>query len=171
MTIFTPAVLVTGSDNRGNEFCYFKSLNGWVDSYNEKQVKDDFIRHYVFPIVQKVYFSDLIMKGAEWVANGCPMELTEEQMHAIEEATALDVVPLAEQVAAEIEGNAEWLDSDMVAESHDPRTPAQIDADAFAAEVVATQKSDSRVGWDWDFTPFPKDMPDINFDTIDEIPF
>lgn len=141
MITYTPAVLVTGSDNRGNEFCYFKSLNGWVDSYNTCFITPEFIRTHVFPIVQKVYFSDLIMTGAEWVANGCPMELTEEQMHAIEEATALEALPLAEQVAEEIERDAEWLDS-ASDRNADPRTPAEIDADEFAAEVMATRESD-----------------------------
>lgn len=124
MITHTPAVLVTGSDNRGNEFCYFKSLNGWVDSYNECFITPDFVRAHVFPIVQKVYFSDLIMTGAEWVANGCPMELTAEQIRLLQDEHPANIA------------------QDMEREMDDPRTPAEIDADAFAAEVVATRESD-----------------------------
>lgn len=154
MITFTPAVLVTGSDNRGNEFCFWKSTNGWVDGYNECFITPEFVRAHVFPIVQKVYFSDLIMTGTEWVSNGCPMELTEEQMHAIEEASALDVVPLEEQVAAEIEQDAKWLDSETV------------------SEWLDEQKSNlAAQGRRYDFTPIPEDMPTIDFDEIDEIQF
>ena len=60
--------------------------------------------------------------------------------HPADVAYALEALPEAEQVAAEVANDDRWLDSDPVAES-------------------------------WDFTPFPANMPDIDFDKTDEIPF
>ena len=78
----TPAVLVTGSDAKGNEFSYWKMYDGvWVDGYNEVQRPDDFIRKYVFPEVRKVYFGDFIMDGSRWVEGGFPMSATKEQIN------------------------------------------------------------------------------------------
>lgn len=46
----------------------------------------------------------------------------------------------------------------------DPRTEAEKAADAFAQEVEYTRLKD------WDVTPTPN-MPIIDFDNIDEVPF
>jgi len=117
MTTFTPAVLTTGADDRGNLFAFWKSPDGWVDGYNERITTESFIRSHVFPNVQKVYFSNIVFTGAEWVEAGCPMSLSDEQMTAIEQATALEALPESEQVAAEVENDSRWLDSDSVSES------------------------------------------------------
>ena len=109
MTTYTPAVLTTGADERGNLFSFWKSPQGWVDGYNEQITEEDFIRAHVFPNVQKVYFSNIVLTGAEWVEAGCPMSLSDEQMTAIEQATALEALPEAEQVAAEVANDDRWL--------------------------------------------------------------
>ena len=65
---------------------------------------------------------------------------TSERIRLIRERISnLEAQPHPVNEAQDIERE---IDSDMVAESHDPRTPAQIDADEFAAEVVATRETD-----------------------------
>jgi hypothetical protein len=90
MTTFTPAVLITGYDNRQNPFAFWKSINGWVDSYNECATDIDFVRKHVFPHVQQAVIGPIVMTGAEWVEAGCPISLSDEQITAIEEATRLE---------------------------------------------------------------------------------
>lgn len=116
MTTYTPAVLTTGADERGNLFSFWHSPQGWVDGYNERTTDENFIRAHVFPNVQKVYFSNIVLTGAEWVEAGCPMSLTDEQMTAIEQATALEALPEAEAQAVEVERDGRWLDSASGAE-------------------------------------------------------
>lgn len=100
----TPAVLVTGSDNKGNEFCYFKIFDGrWCDSYNESETSPEFVRKYVFPNVIKVYFADLVMTGTEWVENGCPMEMTSEQIQIYKSENAPRPVDEAQRIEREID--------------------------------------------------------------------
>jgi hypothetical protein len=90
MTTFTPAVLITGYDNHQNPFAFWKSINGWVDSYNECATDIDFVRKHVFPNVQQAVIGPIVMTGAEWVEAGCPISLSDEQITAIEEATRLE---------------------------------------------------------------------------------
>ena len=90
MTTFTPAILITGYDNRQNPFAFWKSINGWVDSYNECATDIDFVRKHVFPHVQQAVIGPIVMTGAEWVEAGCPISLSDEQITAIEEATRLE---------------------------------------------------------------------------------
>jgi len=137
MTTFTPAILITGYDNRENPFAFWKSINGWVDSYNECATDVDFVRKYVFPNVRTAVIGPIVMTGAEWVEAGCPISLSDEQITAIEEATRLEAVTEADQVAAEVERDDKWLDSDI-----------------------------SR---NWDCTPIPSNMPQIDFDGLGEI--
>lgn len=44
---------------------------------------------------------------------------------------------------------------------NDPRTPAQIEMDEMAEDKP----------WRWDWTPYPKDMPIIDIDGIEEVEF
>jgi hypothetical protein len=128
MTTFTPAVLTTGADERGNLFSFWKSTQGWVDGYNECATSEDFIRSHVFPNVQKVYFSNVVLTGSQWVEAGCPMSLTDEQMTAIEQATALEAPSEADAQAAEIENDSRWLDSASTWQA-DAIAEAEFDAD------------------------------------------
>ncbi len=112
MTTFTPAILITGYDNRDNPFAFWKSINGWVDSYNECATDVEFVRKYVFPNVRTAVIGPIVMTGAEWVEAGCPISLSDEQITAIEEATRLEAATEAEQVAAEVASDNQWLDSD-----------------------------------------------------------
>lgn len=131
MTTFTPAILITGYDNRENPFAFWKSINGWVDSYNECATDVDFVRKYVFPNVRTAVIGPIVMTGAEWVEAGCPISLSDEQITAIEEATRLEAATEAEQVAAEVASDNQWLDSASVSESWkaDAIADAEFDAD------------------------------------------
>jgi len=51
----------------------------------------------------------------------------------------------------------------------DPRSDAEKGLDEDGADLRATQRTAQEQLWD--FTPLPSNMPDINFDTVDEIPF
>lgn len=84
MTTYTPAVITTGVDSKGNLFSFWKNYeNMWVDGYNECVVTADFIRAHVYPKVQKIYFSDFVMTGEDWVEAGCPLWLTSEQIELL----------------------------------------------------------------------------------------
>ena len=84
MTTYTPAVIKTGVDSKGNLFSFWKNYeNMWVDGYNECVVTADFIRAHVYPKVQKIYFSDFVMTGEDWVEAGCPLWLTSEQIELL----------------------------------------------------------------------------------------
>jgi hypothetical protein len=48
----------------------------------------------------------------------------------------------------------------------DPRTPEEIALDEWQLDAHETRFSEM-----YDFTPFPRDMPGVDFDIIDEIPF
>jgi len=87
MTTFTPAVLVTGEDNRGNEFCFWKMNGGeWLDGYNEGIASLKFVELHVIPNVKKVYFAHIVMTGDEWKSKGSPLSMTHEEMAAWDEA-------------------------------------------------------------------------------------
>lgn len=58
-----------------------------------------------------------------------------------------------------------WKEIRIALESLADLAEKQV-AEADAAEARADVPPEV-----YDFTPFPKDMPDIKFDTIDEIPF
>jgi len=137
MTTFTPAILITGYDNRENPFAFWKSINGWVDSYNECATDVDFVRKYVFPNVRTAVIGPIVMTGAEWVEAGCPISLSDEQITAIEEATRLEAVTEADQVAAEVASDNQWLDSATVSESW--QAGAIADAE-FDADTKQTQE-------------------------------
>lgn len=48
----------------------------------------------------------------------------------------------------------------------------KILADLAEKQILANvQESKQEVGDLYDFTPFPKEMPDIDFEAVDEIPF
>ena len=124
MTTFTPAVLITGHDERQNPFAFWKSINGWVDSYNECGTSIEFVRKHVFPHVQQAVIGPIVMTGAEWVEAGCPISLSDEQITAIEEAYRLEAATEQEAQAAEVGRDTQWLDSATVAESDWDFTPA-----------------------------------------------
>lgn len=97
------ATLVTGKDSQRNEFFYFKTADGWYDGYNEREVSNEYIRHFVFPCVVYVRFSlnggvAHTMNRAGWTEAGCPLELTSEQVeglidsapHPVDEAYRVD---------------------------------------------------------------------------------
>ncbi len=90
MTTFTPAVLITGYDDRENPFAFWQTVAGWVDSYNEREAPESFIHKHVFPNVKKAVIGSIVMTGEEWVEAGCPISLSDEQITAIEEATRLE---------------------------------------------------------------------------------
>lgn len=99
MNTHTPVILVTGNDERGNSFRFWKSAFGWADGYNECITDENFIRRHVYPNVQKAIIGRVTMTGAEWIAEGCPISMTQEQIaafeqehrpHAIDEADALE---------------------------------------------------------------------------------
>ena len=141
MTTFTPAVLITGHDERQNPFAFWKSINGWVDAYNECGTSIEFVRKHVFPHVQQAVIGPIVMTGAEWLEAGCPISLSDEQITAIEEATRLEV-----QYEKPQADEADWFTN------------------------TASERNDSIISRDdWDFTP-AQNMPIIDMDKIDEIP-
>ena len=160
MTTFTPAVLITGYDNRQNPFAFWKSINGWVDSYNECATDIDFVRKHVFPHVQQAVIGSIIMTGAEWVEAGCPISLSDEQITAIEEATRLE-----SQYEKPQADEADWFTKPDSIISREWQANAIAEAE-FDADTKQTYQSAY-----YDFTPFPSNMPDIDFGNIDEIPF
>ena len=85
--ISTPVTLITGSDAKGNEFAYAKSSfvpDGWIDLYNACNTTKRYIANYIIPSVVKVRFGNVEMTRQEWESNGCPFELSREQMQAAE---------------------------------------------------------------------------------------
>ena len=93
---FTPAVLVTGEDEKGNEFTWFSSLGLFVDGYNERFIDEAEFRA-IYPQVGKVYFSDTVMTGDAWREMRCPLSLSNVQIeawrnqpHAVDEAWQIE---------------------------------------------------------------------------------
>lgn len=81
MTIsYTPAVLVTGKDEKGNEFSYTRINGVWVDLYRECPVGNSFIATFILPNVVRVKFGRESMDRAEWEASGCPFSLSDEEI-------------------------------------------------------------------------------------------
>jgi hypothetical protein len=85
-------------------------------------------------------------------------------------------IPLYELHGVDVDGLANMVDVALAAdelanldtdEAYD-HLEKLVDGDARQEQV---QDLADTLRWDWDFTPFPKDMPDIDFDTVDEIPF
>lgn len=105
---FTPAVLVTGEDERGNEFFWFSSLGQFMDGYNERLITEQEFRK-VFPLVGKVYFSDTVMSGDQWRDMQCPLSLSNVQIEEwLNQPVAVDAAWIAEKTAE----HADWLDNE-----------------------------------------------------------
>ncbi len=151
---YNRAVLVTGKDERGNEYSYFRYSDGWYDCYNENKVDPFYVTKYVIPAVIYVRFGELIVDRAEWVASGCPMELdaewvamrveclkvlaaVEPMMKSLREAVSITYTEDEETDEIEI-----WLGNGCVNYPSDPRSPEQKAWDAFADEVSSTRASD-----------------------------
>ena len=74
------AVLVTGEDEKGNEFTHARFSNGdYADLYNEVFITEAQFRA-LYPIVKKVYFSEVTMTGDQWRDIQCPLSMTREQL-------------------------------------------------------------------------------------------
>lgn len=82
---FTPAILVTGQDERGNEFCWWFANDKFVDAYNEREVSEQEFRG-IYPQVGKVYLDKTIMTGDEWRELQCPLSMSIEQLGQWQEA-------------------------------------------------------------------------------------
>lgn len=134
MTTYTNAILITGHDARKNPFSFWKSADGWVDGYNERITDADFIRRHVYPNVQNVIVGRLTMTGAQWLEAGCPIQMTQDEITAIEEAYRLEQATLVEQVAEEVKRDMEWVG--ITAPAYDAEWEAHCD------ETSATRASD-----------------------------
>lgn len=75
----TPAVLVTGADDKGNEYCHQYARDTFMDLYNEVYITAGQFRA-LYPIVQKVYFGEVEMTGDQWRDIQCPLSMTREQI-------------------------------------------------------------------------------------------
>lgn len=112
MTSFTPVILVTGSDNQGNQFSFWKSLDKWIDSYNECETSAEFIRKHVFPNVRTAIVGDVVLTCEQWRDElGCPISVSDEQIHAVEQAYRIEQPTVSESVQAEIDNDTNWLGS------------------------------------------------------------
>lgn len=88
---FTPAVLVTGQDEKGNEFTWWKADGKFVDAYNVREIEEtEFLNLY--PQVEKVYFSDTVMTGEQWRDIQCPLSMSTEQLEQWRENTPYIIV-------------------------------------------------------------------------------
>lgn len=105
----TPAVLVTGADSKGNEYCHQFAHGEYMDLYNEVYITPERFRA-LYPIVQKVYFGETEMTGDQWRDIQCPLSMTIEQIECWRE-------------------NVQYVDVWV-----DPRTPEEKAADTFANE-------------------------------------
>jgi len=77
---FINAVLVTGEDEKGNDFAHVRFYNGdYADLYNEVYISEARFRA-LYPIVTKVYFSNYTMTGDQWRDIQCPLQMTVEQL-------------------------------------------------------------------------------------------
>lgn len=156
-TVTVRATLITGHDSRGNEFFYFRSVAGWHDGYNERPADPDYIRRHVYPNVTQVRFPlsgglSHTMSRNEWIEAGCPLDLTREQVEML-----IDTAPHPVDEAQRIERE---IDSAVSAESD-----WKAQAEAKHADCL------DEIGRRYDFTQTPRDMPNINFDDVDEIQF
>lgn len=87
---FTRVVLVTGKDIQGNEYAYSfvrdsKWLNqkNWFSIYSECELGETYIKEEVIPKVVKVRFAGIMFTRLQWVAMGCPFELSDSEMERI----------------------------------------------------------------------------------------
>ncbi len=108
------AVLITGEDTKGNEYSHARFHDGtYVDLYNEVKISEKWFR-FLYPLVTKVYFSEVTMTGDQWRDIQCPLSMTREQLEQWRE-------------------NVQYVDVWA-----DPRTPKQRDADQDAADYQNT---------------------------------
>jgi len=110
---YTRAILITGKNERGNEYAYTKDHEGgWYDLLNECPITARYIANVIVPSVVKARFGNYEMTREEWELNGCPFELTDEQMRVLpglQDAFAEPQAPEAEQIEHEILRDDEWL--------------------------------------------------------------
>jgi hypothetical protein len=82
----TPATLVIGRDERGNEFAFTKSITGeWLDIWRACIVAKSYMTSFVFQNVTTVRFGSEKMSREQWLASGSPLELTDEQLAELHE--------------------------------------------------------------------------------------
>lgn len=111
---FVRAVLVTGKDADGHEFAYSKSGDSWVDLYNACEIDAKYIQDRVFPNVVYARYDDYKMGRAEWLGNGCPLDLSRAHVDLMQD---MERHPAA--VAYEQE-HKDWLDEYQTRESERP---------------------------------------------------
>lgn len=134
-TVLVRAVIVTGTDERGNEYAYTRTDNGWLDIYNECEMayvplhmnSDSYVR-----------FGELKMSGSEWVALGCPVTM---------EAALVDEILTAQGYAEGEQVRMEAARAELLAEcEHDAQDADWRDAEDTKKEVFGSKE------W-WDSIP------------------
>ena len=121
LSVNVPAILVTGKDSNGNEFGYRKSGEQWVDYYNECATTQERIRCDVFPNVQYVRYPingklEYKMSRAEWIENGCPLDLPKS---VVEQMIETEPHPVDFTQAVEREIDQQLWEAEMTARHAD----------------------------------------------------
>ena len=87
---YTRAILITGKDVRGNEYSYSfirdsKWINhkNWFSFYSECELSDIYIKDEILPKVVKVRFGNIELTRMQWIAMGCPFELSSIEIERI----------------------------------------------------------------------------------------
>lgn len=88
--VFNRAQLITGNDEHGNEIVFNYGEGGsYYDVQRECAVARSYIKEFVMPNIVIVRFGNFSMSRAEWVAEGCPLELSKAQEKQICERLAV----------------------------------------------------------------------------------
>ena len=106
---FTPAVLVTGQDEKGNEFTWWKAGGKFVDAYNVREIEETEFRN-LYSQVEKVYFSDTVMTGEQWRDIQCPLSMSTEQLDQWRENIQYSDAWSDPRTEAEKAADADWED-------------------------------------------------------------
>lgn len=81
--VYTRAVLITGQDEKGNEYTYWQVGDEWMDGYRETPVTAIHIANCVWNSIILIRFGSETMTRDEWIASGSPLEINGEQMQAL----------------------------------------------------------------------------------------
>jgi len=104
MTTYTKAIIVTGTDERGNELALRSYPEGWFDVYEERFIPAEVAQQRIGPNCV-VRFGETAITGTRWQRMGSPMELETERIAELREPER----PEAERQTAESYRDLSWL--------------------------------------------------------------
>ena len=128
MTTYTQAIIVTGTDERGNELALRSYPEGWFDVYEERYIPAEVAQQRIGPNCV-VRFGETAITGTRWQRMGSPLELETERIAELREPER----PEAERQTAETTRIEDWLVGEQVAAAYG-------EAMGWVAELRAQQE-------------------------------